>query len=92
MDIYIPCPYPTALLYEGIDATENADYQITTSSVLIGAGQVTGTSSVVILDDDLIETAETFVVSIVEVTDSVIVSPTMNTLTITISDDDFGKA
>ncbi|XP_071855116.1 uncharacterized protein [Apostichopus japonicus] len=81
-----------SLHYEAITASENADYQIITSSVMISAGEVAGSSNVVILDDDVIEMNENFIISIAGVHGNAVANPTMSTVTVTIEDNDIGKA
>lgn len=59
---------------------------------MISAGEVAGSSNVVILDDDVIEMNENFIISIAGVDGNAVANPTMSTVTVTIEDNDIGKA
>lgn len=74
-----------------IQATENEDYEFTTSNVLIREGELTGNASIRINDDDLLEINEEFLVSIIDATNNIVVNRGSSSVLITIEDDDTGE-
>ena len=72
----------------GGTATQGSDFTITPSSISIPAGQTTTDVTVTIIDDTLDDPDETVVITLEPPTNATLGTTTVNTTTITITDDD----
>lgn len=80
----------SALLVEDVTTTHNVDYEIVNSTIVIIPGELFGTASLLIYDDNLIEFDEEFIVTIAVLTNNTNINPNMSSVTITIEDNDPG--